>query len=199
MGYTGMRGVEKKTQDRRVVRTKRAIRNAFVNLLAEKELEKISVKEIADRADVDRKTVYNYYSGVSAIVEELENEFFATVEAAFDEFDFTTQKGMEFFDAIAKLVEENFELYELLMRIDGSTRLSAKLVSYIKKKISFVIAWPKERASDKIDLATEFVSAGILAGYKYWFQSERKKTLKEFSGEMGALILGGMNGFFFDI
>ena len=49
-----------KKQDRRVQRTKKSIRNAFLQLLAEKELEKISVKEIADSADVDRKTVYNY-------------------------------------------------------------------------------------------------------------------------------------------
>ena len=63
-----------KRQDRRVSRTKRAIRNAFLNLLAEKELEKITIREIADGADVDRKTVYNYYSGVYDILDELENE-----------------------------------------------------------------------------------------------------------------------------
>ena len=39
---------EEKRQDRRVQRTKRAIRNAFLQLLAEKEVEKISVKEIAE-------------------------------------------------------------------------------------------------------------------------------------------------------
>lgn len=186
-----------KKQDRRVSRTKRAIRNAFITLLTEKELEKITIKEIADRADVDRKTIYNYYNGISAILEELENDFFATVEAALEEFDFTKQKGMEFFDALAALVEKNLELYELLMCIDSSTRLSGKLVGYIKRKISFAISWTQGRSREKIDLATEFVTAGILAAYKHWFQSDRTKTLREFSHEMGALILGGLNGFYF--
>ena len=47
-------------QDRRVVKTKRAIRNALVQLLSEKELDQITVKELADRADINRKTFYNY-------------------------------------------------------------------------------------------------------------------------------------------
>ena len=186
-----------KKQDRRVLRTKRAIRNAFITLLAEKDFEKITIKEIADCADVDRKTVYNYYGGISAILEELENEFFATVEGAFDEFDFKKQKGMEFFEALSKLVEENLELYGLLMRTESNTRLSEKLVEYIKRKIYLAISWAQGRSHEKIDLAAEFVTAGILAGYRCWFKSDRKKPLKDFSYEMGALILGGLNGFYF--
>ena len=67
-----MNEVEKR-QDRRVQRTKKAIRNAFLQLLSHKEVEKISVKEIAETADVDRKTVYNYYEGVYDILDELES------------------------------------------------------------------------------------------------------------------------------
>ena len=44
--------------DRRITRTKKCIRSAFLQLTLEKELEKITIKEIAERADVDiTKTV----------------------------------------------------------------------------------------------------------------------------------------------
>ena len=65
---------EEKKQDRRVVKTKKAIRSAFVQLLGKKDVEKITIKELAETADVDRKTVYNYYNGVADILGELENE-----------------------------------------------------------------------------------------------------------------------------
>ena len=191
-------GIEKK-QDRRVLKTKRSIRNAFINLLAEKDLEKITIKEIADGADVDRKTVYNYYSSVTAILNELENEFFATIEKALNEFDFNKQKGMEFFDALAKLVEENLEFYELLMKIDSASRLSAKLVAYIKEKISFIIGWPQHRSRERIDMVSEFVTAGIIAAYNHWFHTNRTQSLRDFSHEMGLFILGGMSKYFFEI
>ena len=77
----------KKRQDRRVQRTKKSIRNAFLHLLADKDLEKISVKEIADCADVDRKTVYNYYNGVYDILDDLESDLAHDFENAIENFD----------------------------------------------------------------------------------------------------------------
>lgn len=53
---------EKKT-DRRVIKTKKAIHMAFVKLLSQKSVNEITVKDIADEADINRKTFYNYYSG----------------------------------------------------------------------------------------------------------------------------------------
>ena len=50
-------------QDRRVRRTKRAIRNAFAELLSEKPYEEITVTDITELADINRKTFYNYYAG----------------------------------------------------------------------------------------------------------------------------------------
>src|ERR1700742_3382273 len=47
--------------DRRVRKTQQAILEAFVGLLAEKDFEHITMNEIADRADVNRGTVYLHY------------------------------------------------------------------------------------------------------------------------------------------
>lgn len=47
--------------DRRVRKTRQAILEAFVGLLAEKDFEHITMNEIADRADVNRGTVYLHY------------------------------------------------------------------------------------------------------------------------------------------
>ena len=45
--------------DRRVIRTKKAIRNAFAQLLSVKKLEDITVKDIAELADINGKTFYS--------------------------------------------------------------------------------------------------------------------------------------------
>ena len=53
-----------KSVDRRVIKTKRAIRNAFAKLMVEKDINDITIIELAEAADINRKTFYNYYSGV---------------------------------------------------------------------------------------------------------------------------------------
>lgn len=47
--------------DRRVRKTRQAILEAFVGLLGEKDFEHITMNEIADRANVNRGTVYLHY------------------------------------------------------------------------------------------------------------------------------------------
>ena len=47
--------------DRRVRKSQQAILESFVGLLAEKDFERITMNEIAERADVNRGTVYLHY------------------------------------------------------------------------------------------------------------------------------------------
>lgn len=66
-----MEKIVEKHMDRRVARTKRNIRNALLELTSKKSLNDITVTELAERADVDRKTFYNYYDTVTDIVNEM--------------------------------------------------------------------------------------------------------------------------------
>ena len=65
---------EQKKPDRRVVRTKKAIRNAFARLISRRSLGEITVKELSEEADINRKTFYNYYSDIFQVMDEVENE-----------------------------------------------------------------------------------------------------------------------------
>lgn len=51
--------------------TERAIKEAFVEVLNEKALSKITVKDIADRCGVNRNTFYYHYQDVLELVERL--------------------------------------------------------------------------------------------------------------------------------
>ena len=50
-------------QDRRITKTRKAIYNAFLQLLNLKDYETITVQEIIDLADVGRSTFYSQYRG----------------------------------------------------------------------------------------------------------------------------------------
>ena len=65
--------IEKKI-DRRALKTRKAICSAFSQLLAEKELHKITVQEIADKADVNRVTFYKHYLDVYDLYDKIEQE-----------------------------------------------------------------------------------------------------------------------------
>lgn len=65
--------------DLRIERTKRNIINAFLELRAKKPLEKITVKELAELAMINKATFYSHYSDIYDLSEQLETEFIDSV------------------------------------------------------------------------------------------------------------------------
>lgn len=60
------------TYDRRVIYTKKVIKEALLNLLKENPLEKITVKETCAHADINRATFYRYYIDAYNLFETIE-------------------------------------------------------------------------------------------------------------------------------
>ena len=61
-------------EDRRVRKTRSAIKSSFIELLNEKELEKLQFK-ILHRADINRGTFYLHYEDKYLLLSDMEDEF----------------------------------------------------------------------------------------------------------------------------
>ena len=66
--------------DRRVVKTKRAIKAAFAKLLTQKDINDITISDIAAEANINRKTFYNYYGGIYEVVGEIEDDIVRLID-----------------------------------------------------------------------------------------------------------------------
>ena len=60
--------------DLREKKTKRKIRNAFFELRAKKPLERISIKELAELAEISKATFYLHYKDIYDLSEILQKE-----------------------------------------------------------------------------------------------------------------------------
>lgn len=65
--------------DLRTERTRQSIKNAFFELRKQKPLEKITVKELAELAYINKATFYTHYHDIFDLADQLENEFFDSV------------------------------------------------------------------------------------------------------------------------
>ena len=61
-------------EDLRVRRTKEAIRKTFEEMICEMDYEQISIKELTERARINRKTFYLHYNSLNDLLRELQNE-----------------------------------------------------------------------------------------------------------------------------
>ena len=187
-----MEEIQKKI-DRRVIKTKKAIRGALMEIVEDKDLNKITMKEIAERADVDRKTVYNYYASAQDILDEIEDEAVAELEELTRDLQYDPAKPLEVFEVITALLVSKLEVYTHLMRMELNSRLILKMISYLRDKVRETISRSKDIKPERVELVTEYVTAGLFSVYRYWFNAEEKCSLKEFSEDVATLILDGVS------
>lgn len=63
------------TEDLRVQKTVEAIQSTFKRLLLEKPYEKITVKELCERARINKKTFYRYYETLDFLLAEAQGTY----------------------------------------------------------------------------------------------------------------------------
>ena len=182
--------------DRRVIKTKRAIKKAFFTLLAEKEVNDISVTDISRLAEINRKTFYNYYTGVFQLVDELENDIINKLQ--------TTLKEMD----IIECLKDPIKLFDLLDSTIGindpflRNMLEAEKVSgFFNKFESKIICLIRDEVARQMHTdptATEYVIHFMLAGeisvYKAWLRSDRSYPVEELAAMVNELALNGVRG-----
>lgn len=185
-----------KKPDRRVIKTKRAIRNAFAALIAEKDLNDITIKDISDVADINRKTVYNYYGGIHEILDEIENELVSSFEKVIQEIDFprNLENPNKIFETLTDVINGDMEFYSQLMKIDANSHLVRKIVSALKIRVKQTLAQQLPADKKKIELIADFITSGMLSAYQSWFNSGREQPIAEFSKEVSVLVFSGVNG-----
>ena len=61
-------------EDKRITKSKKTLKNALIEMLAEKDFEHISITELCRRADVSRITFYSHYSDKYGLLDDIFND-----------------------------------------------------------------------------------------------------------------------------
>lgn len=187
---------EKHKTDRRIAKTKKAIRTAFAKLLSEKNINSITVKDIAETADINRKTFYNYYTGVYEILEEIEHEITAAFDDAIVNIDFKTavKKPNVVFNTITDLINRDPEFYGYMLAKNSESTLAEKLYDILKTKIRNTVNSQIELDENQVAVSIDFLISGMVYVYREWYNSGYKMPMEEVSRMISVLALSGFNG-----
>ena len=71
-----------KKENQRITLTKRLLQDALINLLRTTDISKISIRELCEKAGINRTTFYNHYGSQYDVLKELSGNFLADIEAA---------------------------------------------------------------------------------------------------------------------
>lgn len=147
-------------QDKRVRKTREAIRRAFISLLKEKKFADITIQDIADRAQISRSTFYDHYSDKYLLLEVLYQEIVGRFQQMADIY-FAVRSHEEKKEMARKALDYvigDAELIHVLMNMEEP---GWDLTSRIQKAMEpLCMEYLSREKEDRYHLGTEFV-AGI--------------------------------------
>ena len=101
-------------EDLRVYKTKKAIREAFLELRKTKPLEKIKVSDVCDLAMCIRATFYRYYQDIYDLNNQLEDEAINRLVSTFEDKEALLFKTESYLKGLYISLEQNYDYYYTL-------------------------------------------------------------------------------------
>jgi AcrR family transcriptional regulator len=151
-----------KAEYRSAVRSRENLRKAYVELIHEKGTIDITVKELVERADVNRSTFYAHYQDIYAVLEEIENEIVQKLFTFLDASEHTEllYHPLPFLMQIGAELERNMDFYRLLIETNGSVAFTQKLKDVFLKRML-----TDKKAFSRVKRQREFLACmNLLAG-----------------------------------
>lgn len=181
-------------EDLRITRTKKNIRSVFEEMICEMDYGAITIKELTERAGINRKTFYLHYDSMDDLLRELQNE----LAQAF----IKRTAGLERPRDMDKITREFFMAHEELGKL-GERITCAGSYHYISRRITSDImgqTWKVDgdrRNGDPYvqNIVMNFVSQSTLSIYKQWVADGKRVPLEEIIQITTKLICKGIDGF----
>lgn len=176
--------------DRRVVRTKRMIRDALTDLMEEKGFEGITVRDLTTKADINRGTFYIHYQDKYDLLKQSENEILQEIDeiakSVQQQFEHSNLKKTlelnEPFPFVIKLFEylaDNAAFMKVLLGPKGNPSFQKELKEVIRKNLHQVIESKLGETLVPVEILSTYVSSAHLGVVQHWLESGSQMPPRE--------------------
>ena len=167
--------------DRRIQKTRSAIQQAYLALLMEKKSMKMTVTELARRANIDRKTFYLHYDTTDDVMRDYNKQLIHRLLDLLDKQDFFNQNfnTVSLYSALNQIISENLDFFKHIASVDyydsfweqSKEALTAGICSMYREKVLV--------QEDVMHLYSRFVLAGTLEIYREWLKGNLPFSMEE--------------------
>ncbi|MGD6966348.1 TetR-like C-terminal domain-containing protein [Rossellomorea vietnamensis] len=175
----------KKETDPRIVRTRQLLKEAFVELLQEWELEKLTVNQLAKNATINRVTFYLHYKDISDMLDKMADEMILEISAILGEPE-TNQKpndveNMKTLERFLEHIAQNGKFYKTVLATRRIPIFKERLLNFLTE---WLITRIESRGSDSFvqkagiqqEIFLWYDAAAILGTIEAWLRNDMPYT-----------------------
>ena len=175
--------------DARTRYTLMVLKKAFLTLLSEKPLNKISVKELCDLAEINRTTFYKHYEDIFALNASLEEDIIKDYRRLLQEID-----DKHIYNGVLTILtslKENLIVYEAFMKDKNNFNLVFKIAQisyeYIEPRL-YIPPSLNFDSSQKVIICS-YIASGTSGIIQYWIHTGLQEHPKKIASMIEQLNL----------
>ena len=170
------RRITVKKEDRRTAMTKRMLKEALTEMLKEKDIYHISIRELCERADINRTTFYKYYGSQFDLLTDMENDLLVFLADVIRSRDADTVKTIE---TACKYLEDNLEFVKLIFNNNVDPAFPQKLFSMEAIKEALKEKQNSRYAVNESDYLYNYMIYGAYRIVCMWLNKEQRESPNE--------------------
>lgn len=178
------------TVDRRIIKTRDAIKKAFFELMAEKDFENITIQLISERANLNRGTFYLHYVDKFDLLDKCIEEQFAQLlqicsSKGHDQTRFPTLDSLL---STTEYFEEHFLFYSCMLNSNGMPSFRDRMHQLMVKGIREQLNMNDVNKGMNKEIVVQFMASAIVGIVEWWINNKMPVPANELARELWALL-----------
>ncbi len=187
--------MDNKNVDRRIRKTKSQLRQGLTELLEEKSVKDITVRELSERIDINRGTFYLHYKDIYDMVEQIQTEMFKDFHSVLDKHTTKSLNGkpLPMLIDVFLFVAENSDMCKVLISKNGDVAFLNQLKDLVKNRClnDWIEIFNTEK-SQNFEHFYSFIVAGCIGLLQSWLESGLKESPEQMASLAEQMIMTGI-------
>lgn len=164
--------------DRKTRYTRMVLQDSLIELMKEKPISKITIKELCENADINRTTFYAHYTDQYDLLRKIEDETLSWVKERLCDLLGKTDKyeAMAVLEGIFQYFTENRSHLQVLMSEQGDIDFQKQLFTLIYQECGINFSADNNMGTNDYFI---FVVTGSVGLIQHWLKNGLNKSTKE--------------------
>lgn len=178
--------------DARIRYTKMVIKDSFIQLLKSQPINKITVKDVCELAEINRATFYKHYTDCFNLLSQIEEEAISELQEIIHSTQHTNMADV--FGKMLTKMKEKGSLYFTLFSDNGDSKFPARIFNLCYEQMNLPIEnqFPEISKTER-EWLYYFTAHGCSGIMNHWINSGMNEDISEISKFVGKLSINILN------
>lgn len=183
--------VEKKI-DPRIIRTKKLIKEALIELIQEIDVNKITVNKIAEKATINRVTFYLHYQDIPDLLEKMADEMVEDVQKIIGESINNVDESFKWsvLEELLVYIADNAKFYKVVLGYRKAPIFTERFLQVLRELVRERSLHRQVNGAEDIqnDILIWYSSSAFIGTISIWLREDMPYTPQYLSKQLSTLF-----------